>query len=175
MSAPVPVYRKVPGGGLSWKGHGGLWLADDHLLEVSSVFILEGYRRFFFQETRAFVVQRTNVRFIWAWVLGGVGAVFALIAAGAWWFGAANASEDWHIALYFPAVMFGLGALLFLTLCVINLSLGPSCRCHILTSTGWRALSAPTRLGRARRAQAQIASIIESTQGPPLAATTGMP
>src|SRR5258707_9925650 len=103
--------------------------------------VLEQYRRFFFQEARAFVVERTNVRLIWGWVLGGVGAVFALIAGSTLWVALANASEDWHVAFYFPPALFGLGAVFFLTLLVINLSLGPSCRCHVLTSTGSHALS----------------------------------
>ena len=166
MSTAAPVYRKVPGGGLSWKGIGSLWLAEDHLLESSSIVILEQYRRFFFTDARAFVVRRTKVRFIWSWILGGVGAVFALVALSAWWFGAANAAEDWHFALYVPAFLFGFGAVVFLVLLVINLSLGPTCRCHLLTSTGWHALSAPTRLGRAVEAQAQIVSIIQTAQGP---------
>ncbi|MDR3401794.1 MAG: hypothetical protein P4L99_04770 [Chthoniobacter sp.] len=165
MSAAVPVYQKIPGRGFSWKGHGGLWLAEDHLLEVTSVIVIEQYRRFFFQEVRAFVVQRTNVRLIWGWVLGGVGAIFTLIAGISLWIALANRSEDWHNALYFPAVLFGLGSLFFLVLLIINLSLGPSCRCHLLTSTGWHALSAPTRLGPANRAQARIVSVIQTAQG----------
>jgi len=175
MSISGPAYRKVPGGGLSWKGHGGLWLAEDHLLEVTSVVVLENYRRFFFQDARAFIVRRTNVRFIWAWVLGGVAAVFALIAGGAWWLGAINAKEDWHVALYFPAVLFGLGAVALFVLLIINLALGPSCRCHLLTSTGWQALSAPTRLGRAQRAQEQIVSVVQAVQGPPPAGEGATP
>ena len=166
MSTAVPVYRKVPGGGLSWKGIGSLWLAEDHLLEVTSIVILEQYRRFFFSDVRAFVLRRTKVRLLWSCILGGVGAVFALVAGTAWLFGASNASQDWHIALYVPAFLFGFGAVVFLVLLAINLSLGPTCRCHLLTSTGWHALSAPTRLGPAIGAQAQIVSIIQTAQGP---------
>ncbi|MEP6672650.1 MAG: hypothetical protein ABJF10_26030 [Chthoniobacter sp.] len=166
MSTATPAYRKIPGGGFSWKGHGRLWLAEDHLLEVTSILVLEQYRRFFFQEARAFVVQRTNLRLIWGWILGGAGAVLGLVAGSALWVALANSTEDWHIAFYFAAGPFGVGALFFLTLWVINLLLGPTCRCHLLTSTGWHALSAPTRMGPAGRAQAQIVSIIQTAQGP---------
>jgi hypothetical protein len=165
MSATPPVYRKVPGGGLSWRGIGSLWLAEDHLLEVASIIILENYRRYFFADARAFVVRRTKVRLIWGWILGGVGAVLAIVAIGSWQLGVANAAEDWHFALYVPAFLFGVGALFFFVLLIINLSLGPTCRCHILTSTGWHALSAPTRLGPANGAQAQIISIVQTAQG----------
>jgi hypothetical protein len=74
--------------------------------------------------------------------------------------------------LYFPAVFFGVCAVILLSLCAINLSLGPSCRCHLLTSAGWHALSAPRRLAPANRARVQIVSIIETTQG---AAPAGAP
>jgi len=164
MSTAAPVYQKVVGAGFSWKGHGSLWLAEDHLLEVTSIVVFEQYRRFFYEEARAFVVQRTNVRLIWGWLLGGAGAAFTLVAGICLWVGLANGTEDWHVALYVPAVLFGMGALFFLTLLVINLSLGPSCRCHLLTSTGWKALSAPTRLGAAERAQARIVSVIQAAQ-----------
>jgi len=166
MSTPTPVYRKLRGGGFSWKGHGRLWRAEDHLLEVTSIYISESYRRFFFQDVRAFVIQRTNLRAIWAAIFGGVGVVCALIASGTWWAGIANSSEDWHIALYIPTALFGLAALVFFVLCVINLSLGQTCRCHVLTSTGWHALSAPTRLGKANRTQTEIVSIVQAAQGP---------
>jgi hypothetical protein len=165
MSAAPPIYRKLSGGGLSWRGIGSLWLAEDHLLEVASIVMLENYRRYFFADARAFVVRRTKVRLIWGWILGGVGATFAIVALGAWQLGLANAAEDWHFALYVPAFFFGVGALVFFVLLIINLSLGPTCRCHLLTPTGWYALSAPTRLGRANGAQAQIVSIIQSAQG----------
>ncbi|MEI9894521.1 MAG: hypothetical protein WDN28_11700 [Chthoniobacter sp.] len=175
MSTPPLAYRKIPGGGLSWKGRGGLWLGEDHLLEVTSIVVLEQYRRFFFREARAFVVQRTNLRFLWSWILGGVGAALALVAGSALWVALANEKEDWHVAFFVPAVLFGLASLCFLILWVINLSLGPSCRCHLLTSTGWHALSAPTRLGKAERAQVQIAAVIQTAQGPAPTAEAATP
>jgi hypothetical protein len=165
MSGPSSLYRKVSGGGFSWKGYGGLWLAEDHLLEVSSVVVTETYRRFFFQDARAFVVRHTKVRVIWSWILGGLGAGLGLLSLLSWWIAAINFDQDWHVALYFPMAIFGVGAVVFLTLWGINLALGPTCRCHLLTATGWHALSAPTRLGRAARAQSQIASVIEASQG----------
>lgn len=174
MSAsPEPVYRKIRGGGLSWKGHGRLWVTKDHLLEVTSIYVLENYRRFFFQDIRAFAMQRTNVRSLWGWILGSVGVVSALIAAGTLAAGLSYRSQDWHVAMYVPAVMFGGVALVLLTICAINLALGPTCRCHVLTPTGWHALSAPTRVGKATQVEAEIVSIIQSVQGnvPPVGGT----
>jgi hypothetical protein len=166
---PFP-YRKVRGRGLSWRGHGSLWLAEDHLLEATSVIIAEHYRRFFFNDIRAFVLQRTKGRSNWAWFLGVVGGACALIAGGSVWFGMKNASEDWHSALYVPAVLFGIPAVCLLVLFVVNLLLGPTCRCHVLTATGWRVLSAPARVRPANRIQTQLAALIHAAQGPPPAA-----
>ena len=168
MSAsPDPSYRKVRGGGYSWKGHGRLWLANDYLLEVNSTFIIESYRRFFFQDVRAFVIQRTSVRRIWGWVFGVVASIAGLLAGGILWAAEIYRYEEWHAALYFPAGFFGLVALLCLTMWIINLTLGPSCSCQVLTPTGWHALSAPRRLGPANRAQVEIATAIQAVQGPP--------
>lgn len=168
MSASsTPSYRKVRGGGYTWKGHGRLWMAGDHLLEVNSTFIIESYRRFFFHEVRAFVIQRTNVRRIWGWVFGAVGCIAAFMTGGILWGASVNQHEDWHAALYVPAGFFGLVALVCLVMWIINLALGPSCTCQVLTSTGWHALSAPRRLGPAGQAQAKIAAAIEAVQGLP--------
>lgn len=166
MSAEISNYRRVPGGGFSWRGRGSLWLAEDHLLEVSSILFMEQYRRFFFRDVRAFVLQRTNLRLVWGWIYGGVGAVFALIAGVCLWAALGNASAEWQPLLYVPVGLCGPAALVLFVMLVINLSLGPTCQCHVLTATGWQALSAPKRLGRATRAQAEIIAIIEGVQGP---------
>lgn len=164
---PTPAYRKVSGGGFTWKGHGRVWLTHDHLLEVDSLFISESYGRFFFQDVRAFVIQRTNVRRIWSWLFGVAGLVMGGASGALAWSAYSNWEEEWHMALYFPAGFFGVVALACLILWILNLTFGPSCTCQVLTSTGWHALSAPRRLGPARKAQAEIAAAIEAVQGLP--------
>jgi len=164
MSAAAPAYRKLPGGGLTWKGRGQLWVGEDHLLEVSSFLMIEHYRRFFFYDVKAFIVQRTKLQLAWNWVHGGIGLVCVLMAAGSWGIGAEYADEDWHVGMYVLAVMFGVAAVILLTLFLVNWLLGPSCRCYLLTSTGWHALAAPARLGPAGRMQAQIIPLIEAAQ-----------
>jgi hypothetical protein len=164
MSGVPPAYRKVSGRGLTLTGRGRIWLADDHLIEVISSMVVESYRRYFFQDTMAFVVQRTKTRLAWAWVQGGIGFVALLLGVGAAFIGASNSSEEWHVVMYILGGIAGALALICLTLLMINLLLGPSCRCHILTSTGWHALAAPTRLGPALRLQARVVPAIEAAQ-----------
>jgi len=176
MSAsPKSPYRKLRGAGFSWKGRGRLWLAEDHVLEVSSVFISESYRRFFFHEVRALVVQRTNTRFIWALVLGVLGLITGFVAGAFLWTGIANSGEDWHVAMYFPAGFFGLALLVCLALWISNMLLGPSCVCQVLTRNGWQTLSAPRRVGPATQVQAELAGIIQAVQGPSPAVTPPQP
>jgi len=166
MSAAAPLHLKLPGGGVTWSGRGSLWLGEDHLLEVNSLLIVERYRRFFFHETKAFMVQRSKARFIWAMVQTGVGGIFAIVAALIAWPGASTAGDDWHVLFYVMAGIFGALALVCFVLLAINLALGPSCRCYVLTSTGWHALSAPARLGPAEQVQARVFPIIEAAQAP---------
>jgi hypothetical protein len=174
MNAPAPLYRKVPGGGLSLAGFGGLWLADDHLLEIGSYVVLERYRRFFYHDVRAVVVEQTKVRLAWSWVFATVGGLFAIIASALWISARLDSAQDLQILLYILAVPCGLIALLLLVLLVINLARGPSCRCHLLTSTGWHVLAAPRRLSRAGEAQGRISAAVQAIQSPasPAAAVT---
>jgi hypothetical protein len=161
---PTPVYQKLPGGGFSWSGRGKLWLGSDHLLEVNTLFAVEWYRRFFFREIKAFTVRRTKTRFIWAMVQGGIGLLFALITAGFIWSGYKSSTADLRPLMYGVAVIFAPLALLCFVLLVLNLALGPSCRCYVLTATGWQPLASPARLGPAVMAQASIVRLVEAAQ-----------
>ena len=172
---PAPVHHLLPGGGVHWTGRGKLWLGEDHLLEVSSLFVVESYRRFFFREIKAFTVRRTNARFIWAMVQGGVGLLLTLVAAGFAWSGFKNSAVDMRPLLYGMAIIFAPLAVVCLVLFVFNLALGPSCRCHVLTATGWQALAAPARLAPAMQAQARIIPLIEAAQGGAPPSETGAP
>jgi hypothetical protein len=161
---PTPVYQKLPGGGVSWSGRGKLWLGSDHLLEVNTLFAVEWYRRFFFREIKAFTVRRTKAQFIWAMVQGGIGLLFALITAGFIWSGYKSSTAELRPVMYGVAVIFAPLALLCFVLLVLNLALGPSCRCYVLTATGWQPLAAPARLGPAVMAQASIVRLVEAAQ-----------
>jgi len=181
MNTPEPEYQKLPGGGLSWSGRGSPWLAKDHVLEVNSMMVVERYRRFFFHEVRAFIVRRTNVRLIWLCVQGILGLVSAIAATAAFWWGYTNQStglnnhpNEVSVLGYVVAGIFGPIALVCLLLVIINLALGPSCRCHVLTSTGWHALAAPARLGPALQTQSRIFPRIEAAQGGPAVPQTAL-
>jgi hypothetical protein len=126
--------------------------------------MMEQYRRYFFHEMKAFIVQPTKVRLVWALLQGVLGTLCLLAAGIAVWLGVRNSEEDWHVALYVTAGFFAAVALFCLILLAINLLWGPSCRCYVLTATGWHPLAAPGRLGAALQLQARIFPLIEAAQ-----------
>ena len=81
MDAATPVqYQRLPGGGMARKGSSfiaatrttcRLWLGDDHLLQVESMGgYSETYKRFYFRDIQAIIVQRTRTWVVWNIVLG---------------------------------------------------------------------------------------------------------
>ncbi len=143
MTSPVPTYRKLPGRGLGWAGLARVWLAEDHLLEVNSLLFSERYRRFFLKDIAAIVVRRTKVRLYWNLGHGIVGFGGALVAAGLWWGGTFVAEQEPRTVLWVFAGLIAPFALFFIVLFLINSLLGPTCRCHLqTTSAGWHPLAA---------------------------------
>ena len=168
MSTPEPTYRQIPGRGLGWSGFARLWIAEDHLLEVNSLLVSERYRRFLLRDVSALVIRRTKAWFAWNIVHGVLGLGGALLAGGLWWGSVAADGRGTREVMQVFAVMTSPFAAFFLVLFFINLLLGPTCRCHLqTTSAGWHALTAPTRLGPARRFLARLTPRIEAAQKPP--------
>ena len=54
-------YKRLPGRYRSSTGQRSLWLGADHLLAVDQVYFEEKYRRFYFSDVQALVVQSTNL------------------------------------------------------------------------------------------------------------------
>ncbi len=173
MNPAAPAYRKLPGRALAFSGIGRLWLADDHLLEVESLLFHERYRRFFLKDIAAIVIRRTKVRLYWNLAHGILGLVGGAVCGALLYFG----NQDTRMFMYIFAGMIAPFAFVFLLLFLINSLLGPTCRCHLqTTSSGWHPLAAPSRLRKARRVLAQLAPLIEAAQSarisaPPASAT----
>ena len=136
---------------------------------MNSLLFTERYRRFFFKDISALVIQRTKIRLAWNIVHGVLGIGGALLAGGLWWGGATASEQGPRIMLWVFAGMTAPGAFFFLVLFFINVLLGPTCCCHLQTSAGWHPLAAPSRLRPARRFLAQLTPLIEAAQSAPTA------
>lgn len=154
---PDATYTKLPGRSLNWTGLDRLWIAEDHLLGVSSLIAAERYARFPLRDIQALLIQDSRRFAIWGWTFGAL-LVLALLATAIVFLllspaipipAEARAAID--PILYGLAGLGTAAALVALTLLVIHLVKGPTCRCHLLTSSGRKPLGAPTRQKDARR------------------------
>src|SRR5438445_6412064 len=62
-------------------GSSSLWLGKDHLLCIDSTGYTETYKRFYFRDIQAFILQKTDNWKFQALALGALVLIFALIAA----------------------------------------------------------------------------------------------
>src|SRR5215204_2703484 len=115
MSGAPKQYQKLPGRGASFTHYVRLYLAADHLLQVSSTGFTERYKRFYFRDIQWITLRKTHVGKAANAVLGATVTVFAAPAL--------FTSAPVTIVLAALAGIFaiGLGA---------NIALGPTCLCH---------------------------------------------
>ena len=167
--APAPAmgesYRKLPGRAWVPLSRSRVWLGRDHLLAVTTTFGIERYRRFYFKDIEALVVQRTPRRLVWNVVFGAIaGLILGLVALIAWLSSNLVIRPDGYRA---PAALTAsLAAILFggLLLILFNTLRGRTCALFVQTSNGLARLPAPLRLRLARRVIARVAPEIVSAQ-----------
>ena len=143
-------YQKLPGRGMTWGGPSRVWLGADHVLLVLTRGYVEVYRRFFFSDVQAFVVQPTSVGKIWNGIWGGLAGVFILPAL---------AVDD--VA---RIVLFCLGAPFLIGL-LINLALGRTCAFYVRTAVQTERLPALSRLRAAEKFIARVEPLVQAAQG----------
>ncbi|MEA3207418.1 MAG: hypothetical protein QOE70_475 [Chthoniobacter sp.] len=164
MSEPAPAYRKLPGGAFGMGGRTRLWLAQDHVLEANSTMLTERYHRFFLRDIRALLVLRTKAGRVISILLAiaglGCSGAAALMILG----GLRIEETEARVGMWVLAGMFGPVGLVLLTLLIINLFLGPTCRCVIHTGAGAHTLQAPGRLRGAQRLLVELPPHIEAAQ-----------
>lgn len=146
-----PKYQPLPGRGRNWMGTSRVWLGEDHVLLVQSRGYTESYRRFFFKDIQAIVVQRTHTGKTWNGIWSGLWALFAILAA---------------------VVQDSVGAIILLSLgapfgiaFIVNLILGPMSTCHIRTAVQTERIPALSRLRSTQKFIARIEPFIVAAQG----------
>jgi len=157
--ATASSYRKLPGRGrksgfLHSIGRScSLWHTDDHLLLVESNGITETYRRFYFKDIQAVVIQRTNFSRNFNYTAGLI-----LVASVIIYFSNAARHGFLDSALLFILII----SLISLAL---NYFMGASCICRIITTVHDEEIPSLKRLGNAMRAKNVIDNACAALQG----------
>ncbi len=149
-----PPYRKLPGRmatlRLGATGIKSLYLGDDHLLQVDTVFFVEHYKRFAYADIQTLLLRQTAR----GWIIS---VVLAVLTAGLGVLGWSVADEvgRW--------VAWGFGGF-FVLLLLINLVRGGTCRCQLETVIGPQVLLSLSRVRPARKAFKLITERIVAAQ-----------
>src|SRR5215207_7894328 len=138
--APV-TYQRLPGAGSNGFLYVRLYRGQDHLLQVASSGFTETYKRFYFADIQAIVLQQTMTGRIGNVILGGLALTFFLISLAAEGAGS--------------IVVASIGVIC-LVLLASNALAGPTCICHVSTAVQRQKLGS---LGRVRRARAVVEAL----------------
>lgn len=153
------------GGSAAFFSRGSLWLGQDHLLSVVSSGFTESYKRFYFRDIQAFVVQKTRtfqVLNIIIVILALIVLIFLLS------FLSAAAPSPWTYRL----IVLGIVAGLFGAFLALNLIAGQTCRTFLRTAVQIEELPSLTRVKKTRRALAELHPLIVAAQGGELSPET---
>jgi hypothetical protein len=128
-----------------------LFLGPDHLLLVEKVWYKESYRRFYYKDIQAFLIQKTNR---WLWWSGGLLLAVIVCVLIAW--AASGSGAD--VFFFIVGGVFGLCLL-------INWFKGQSCRCYLKTAVQYEELPPFNRERAADKALALLRDEVEAVQG----------
>ncbi len=134
-----------------------LWHDENHLLYVKCYGFSESYRRFFFADIQAIVVQETNADRVAA-VLHGSAVFFWMVLLPIGFL------VSWH-----PAVLgVSAAAALIAGVCLgVNWRRGPTCATYILTAVQRERIYPLDRTAKATRVIAELRPILNTAQGLP--------
>ncbi len=142
-------------GGRGYLGRVSYWLGVDHLLVVEVTNYNERYRRFYFRDLQAVIVQRNRNRMWGNIAIAVLGCLFLslLVLAG---FGNSNALP--------LIVIFSIVFLLAVIVLLINTVGGPMCSIHLRTAVQTQKLTGITRWRRAEFLIGTLTPLIQSAQ-----------
>ena len=153
MATEQNEYVRLPGRGsfIIVGTNSRLYLGKDHLLRVNSNGWTEKYRRFYFTDIQAIVVNCTNERAIWASIHGMFFTLFAVLTV---------AIHD-NVA----RVVLGAIAFFFCQRLLVHLLRGPMCAAQIQTRLGAELLPSIKRMAGARKILDLLQPRIDAAQG----------
>ena len=153
-------------GGRGYLNRVSYWLGVDHLLVVDVTYYNERYRRFYFRDLQAVIVQK-NRRHFWLNVIFGVVLSFALMP---FLFVPRLAIWRWPESDVVSAIVGGIFVILSMYSIIVNSLRGPTCSMHLRTAVQTQKLTGISRWRRAESLIETLAPLILSAQ--PSAAET---
>lgn len=147
MARKAKRYRKLAKtGGLF--AYYSLWQGPDHLLSAETAMASEDYRRFYFHEIQAIIVQKTGMQHVYS-LLFGLPGVLALMVATL----GDTTPQPWLIFSFLAGLLLA-----------INLFRGPTCVCHIRTAVQNVRIRALVRMRRLNKVLDQVQPLIAEAQ-----------
>lgn len=146
-------------GGRTSMGSASYWLGRDHLMVVEVSNYNERYRRFYFRDIQAVIVQRNSLR-MWGNIILGVLMLLPLVISASLAFSIARWQEGEIAAMIIVGViwlMLGWGML-------VNILRGPTCSTHLRTAVQTQKLMGITRQRRAELLLETIEPSIQQAQ-----------
>ncbi len=104
--------------------------------------------RFYYSDIQAFVTTKTSAGKVWNLVLGVCIAITLLLSIK---------------SLPIPVALMVAGVFIFFLL--LNILMGPTCKCYIQTAVNWERLSSLRRVRSARKVINKVAPLIKNAQG----------
>ena len=153
-------YRRIAGHGTGLGAHARLYQGPDHVLQVSSTGFSETYKRFYFRDIQAIILENKPWRLWWTCSLGILLLLFLAPA---------SMTTGVVAAIYWVVVASCAVALM------INWALGPSCACYIRTAVQTERLRALTRIRTGRAFMTRAAELVGQFQQPTASSPVGGP
>ena len=156
-----PNYRKLKLGGRSWLNNSTYWIGPNHLLVVEISNYTERYRRFYFKDVQAILVQSTPTRLIWNLIHGALAfcalavLLFVVVqsAPGGFQNGDYMVMGAWLALLLF-----------FGTFILVNTLRGPTCLVQVKTAVQNQRLSGVKRWRNADALLAVLTPLVNAAQ-----------
>ena len=154
MDAPAaPSYRRLPGRSPWFRFGSSLWLGPDHLLKIDRTASRENYKRFYFRDIQAILVEESSRRFsVSIFNIPVIGLIFLVTLALS-----RSAISALPTALLLSSP--------FIAGLIVNLALGRTSQAKLVTAVGTEFLSSLGRLQRATEALQQISEEVTKAQG----------
>jgi hypothetical protein len=148
-------YLRLPGRHASWRSRESAWLGSDHLLLLSDYLFWERYRRYYFRDIQALVLEPTTQYGTLTLALGIPTALSAALVL-------LTVNGSIHTAF---GVLGGIVGLPLLVVLVVHVAKGPTCTVALHTAVQDVIVEAMCRQRAALAAVALLAERIESVQG----------